>query len=95
MVCQVTGTTPRCQWNPADAHPVSLEEQLHAVPKSSWALSEAEMVKYAQLFRCLDVKREGVISKTLAAALFGQSGLEESDLVKIWCVLNQHRQCFS
>ena len=58
-------------------------------PRMSWALNKAEKKNYDQIFRAWDIPGTGYISGQMALEVFGQSGLEKSDLAKIWCDLSQ------
>jgi hypothetical protein len=55
-------------------------------PKVPWTLSRQEKKDYDQIFRAWDVKGDGFISGETAIEVFGQSGLGQEDLMKIWCV---------
>ncbi|KAG8968021.1 hypothetical protein FRC03_008886 [Tulasnella sp. 419] len=50
----------------------------------SWALSKDERKSYDQIFRAWDSKSTGFISGSIALEVFGQSGLPQDDLAKIW-----------
>ena len=50
-----------------------------------WALSAEEQKNYDQIFRAWDQRGTGFISGTMAQEVFGQSGLDRDDLMKIWC----------
>ena len=56
-------------------------------PKVPWTLSKQEKKDYDQIFRAWDVNGEGFISGDMAREVFGQSGMGQNDLIKIWCVL--------
>ncbi|WVN89977.1 uncharacterized protein L203_105207 [Cryptococcus depauperatus CBS 7841] len=53
-------------------------------PKIPWTLSRQEKKDYDQIFRAWDQKGEGFISGEMAREVFGQSGLSQDDLMKIW-----------
>lgn len=55
-----------------------------AAPRVPWALSKAEKKSYDQIFRAWDTRGEGFISGQTALEVFGQSGLDQNDLAKIW-----------
>lgn len=52
-----------------------------------WTLSKQEKKDYDQIFRAWDTKGDGFIDGTMAREVFGQSGLDQDGLMKIWCVL--------
>lgn len=59
----------------------------HLTPRQvPWALSAEEQKNYDQIFRAWDQRGTGFISGTMAQEVFGQSGLERDDLMKIWSV---------
>lgn len=53
-------------------------------PKIPWTLSRQEKKDYDQIFRAWDTKGDGFISGEMARNVFGQSGLSQDDLMKIW-----------
>ncbi|KAK8861200.1 hypothetical protein IAR55_002019 [Kwoniella newhampshirensis] len=53
-------------------------------PKIPWALSRQEKKDYDQIFRVWDTKGDGFIPGEMAREVFGQSGLNDGDLMKIW-----------
>ncbi|WWD16911.1 hypothetical protein CI109_101343 [Kwoniella shandongensis] len=53
-------------------------------PKIPWALSRQEKKDYDQIFRAWDTKGDGFIPGEMAREVFGQSGLNDGDLMKIW-----------
>jgi hypothetical protein len=53
-------------------------------PNVPWALSRQEKKDYDQIFRAWDPKGEGFISGQMAREVFGQAGLGQDDLMKIW-----------
>jgi hypothetical protein len=55
-------------------------------PKVPWALSRQEKKDYDQIFRAWDVKGDGFISGDMAREVFGQAGISQDDLMKIWYV---------
>ncbi|TFK45949.1 hypothetical protein OE88DRAFT_1639082 [Heliocybe sulcata] len=55
-----------------------------AAPKLPWALSKAEKKSYDQMFRAWDTKGTGFIDGQTAREIFGQSGLDNNDLARIW-----------
>ena len=52
-------------------------------PKVPWTLSRQEKKDYDQIFRVWE-KGDGFISGETAREVFGQSGLGQDDLMKIW-----------
>ena len=54
-------------------------------PKVPWTLSKQEKKDYDQIFRVWE-GGDGFISGETAREVFGQSGLGQEDLLKIWCV---------
>lgn len=54
-------------------------------PKVPWALSKQEKKDYDQIFRAWE-GGDGFISGETAIGVFGQSGLKQDDLMKIWYV---------
>ena len=55
-------------------------------PNVPWTLSKQEKKDYDQIFRAWDVSGEGFINGEMAREVFGQSGLGQNDLIKIWYV---------
>ncbi|KIK68649.1 hypothetical protein GYMLUDRAFT_36129 [Collybiopsis luxurians FD-317 M1] len=55
-----------------------------SAPKISWALSKAEKKQYDQIFRAWDSHNTGFIEGSNAQSVFGQSGLSEQELARIW-----------
>ncbi|WVW79834.1 hypothetical protein I302_101804 [Kwoniella bestiolae CBS 10118] len=53
-------------------------------PKVPWTLSRQEKKDYDQIFRAWDTKGDGFISGEMAREVFGQSGLDQENLMKIW-----------
>ncbi|WVF66967.1 hypothetical protein IAT40_001710 [Kwoniella sp. CBS 6097] len=53
-------------------------------PKVPWALSRQEKKDYDQIFRAWDTQGDGFITGEMARGVFGQSGLGQDDLMKIW-----------
>lgn len=53
-------------------------------PKVPWTLSKQEKKDYDQIFRAWDVQGDGFITGPAAIEVFGQSGLSQDDLMKIW-----------
>ncbi|TXT04229.1 hypothetical protein VHUM_04227 [Vanrija humicola] len=53
-------------------------------PKIPWVLTRQEKKDYDQIFRAWDTKGEGFISGSMAQEVFGQAGLGQEDLMKIW-----------
>ncbi|KAI1134895.1 hypothetical protein F5Y05DRAFT_396828 [Hypoxylon sp. FL0543] len=49
-----------------------------------WAITKDEKTRYDQLFRAWDGLGKGFIGGDQAIEIFGQSGLEKSDLERIW-----------
>jgi len=54
-------------------------------PKVPWTLSKQEKKDYDQIFRAWE-KGDGFVSGETAHEVFGQSGLNQNDLIKIWYV---------
>lgn len=52
-------------------------------PKVPWTLSKQEKKDYDQIFRAWE-KGDGFVSGETAREVFGQSGLSQDDLIKIW-----------
>ncbi|WVQ83634.1 hypothetical protein IAT38_005775 [Cryptococcus sp. DSM 104549] len=61
-----------------------LQNPAVATPKVPWTLSRQEKKDYDQIFRAWDKKGDGFISGEMAREVFGQSGLGQDDLMKIW-----------
>jgi actin cytoskeleton-regulatory complex protein PAN1 len=55
-------------------------------PKIPWALSRAEKKQYDQIFRVWDAQGTGFIDGSTALQVFGQSGLPQNDMARIWYV---------
>lgn len=55
-----------------------------STPKTPWALSRQEKKDYDQIFRAWDTKGDGFLTGDMAREVFGQSGLGQEDLMKIW-----------
>nr|XP_018264468.1 multidomain RhoGEF [Kwoniella dejecticola CBS 10117]OBR86626.1 multidomain RhoGEF [Kwoniella dejecticola CBS 10117] len=53
-------------------------------PKVPWTLSRQEKKDYDQIFRAWDTKGDGFITGEMAREVFGQSGLDQDNLMKIW-----------
>ncbi|WWC87443.1 uncharacterized protein L201_002332 [Kwoniella dendrophila CBS 6074] len=53
-------------------------------PKVPWTLSRQEKKDYDQIFRAWDTTGQGFISGEMAREVFGQSGLDQDGLMKIW-----------
>lgn len=53
-------------------------------PKIPWVLTRQEKKDYDQIFRAWDTKGDGFISGEMAQEVFGQAGLGQEDLMKIW-----------
>jgi hypothetical protein len=53
-------------------------------PRISWALGNAEKKNYNSIFRAWDTQGSGFISGQTALEVFAQSGLDKSDLARIW-----------
>ncbi|KAL2270381.1 hypothetical protein VTJ83DRAFT_2565 [Remersonia thermophila] len=49
-----------------------------------WAITKDEKTRYDELFRAWDGLNKGYIAGDQAIEIFGQSGLEKSDLERIW-----------
>ena len=49
-----------------------------------WALSKQERKQYDQIFRAWDTTGSGFLEGQKALEVFGASGLEQNDLIKIW-----------
>ncbi|KAM0752107.1 hypothetical protein T439DRAFT_379225 [Meredithblackwellia eburnea MCA 4105] len=50
----------------------------------SWALTSEEKKRYDQIFRAWDQQGSGFIGGNVAKEVFGQSGLDQNDLLAIW-----------
>ncbi|RXK39792.1 hypothetical protein M231_02985 [Tremella mesenterica] len=81
------------QFNPTpNAQPLTqafqslLQNPSVKTPKVPWALSRQEKKDYDQIFRAWDVKGDGFITGEMAREVFGQSGLGQDDLMKVWYV---------
>ncbi|KAK4688172.1 actin cytoskeleton-regulatory complex protein PAN1, partial [Tremellales sp. Uapishka_1] len=79
------------QFNPApSAQPLQqtfqslLQNPTVSTPKVPWTLSKQEKKDYDQIFRAWDQKGDGFISGEMSREVFGQSGLGQDDLMKIW-----------
>jgi actin cytoskeleton-regulatory complex protein PAN1 len=53
----------------------------HRIP---WTLSKQERKQYDQIFRAWDTAGSGFLEGQKALEVFGASGLEKNDLIKIW-----------
>jgi hypothetical protein len=53
-----------------------------------WALSKQERKQYDQIFRAWDPTASGFLDGRKALEVFGASGVDQNDLAKIWCELN-------
>lgn len=85
------GSTPQFAGPPQQAQGLSLQQSIQqhnqAVgggPKISWALSKDERKSYDNIFRAWDAQGAGFISGKAVLEVFGQSGLSQDDLSKIW-----------
>jgi hypothetical protein len=79
------------QFNPTPQHqPLTqtfqslLQNPQVKTPKVPWTLSRQEKKDYDQIFRAWDIRGDGFISGETAREVFGQSGLGQEDLMKIW-----------
>jgi hypothetical protein len=55
-------------------------------PKVPWVLTKQEKKDYDQIFNAWDTDQDGFITGETARELFGQSGLDQDGLMKIWYV---------
>ncbi|KAG8932121.1 hypothetical protein FRC01_000235 [Tulasnella sp. 417] len=85
------GSTPQFAGPPQQAQGLSLQQSMQqhnqnvgGGPKISWALSKEERKSYDNIFRAWDTQGAGFISGKAALEVFGQSGLSQDDLSKIW-----------
>lgn len=51
-----------------------------------WALTADEKKRYDQIFRAWDQQGTGFIEGRVSKEVFGQAGLDQNDLMAIWCV---------
>ncbi|WRT65306.1 uncharacterized protein IL334_002249 [Kwoniella shivajii] len=78
------------QFNQQTSQPLSqsfqslLQNPSVNTPKVPWTLSRQEKKDYDQIFRAWDTKGDGFISGEMAREVFGQSGLDQDGLMKIW-----------
>ncbi|KAL1409575.1 hypothetical protein Q8F55_003566 [Vanrija albida] len=78
------------QFNQAQQQPLQqtfqtlLQNPAANTPKIPWVLTRQEKKDYDQIFRAWDTKGEGFISGGMAQEVFGQAGLGQEDLMKIW-----------
>ncbi|KAG9017136.1 hypothetical protein FRB90_001611 [Tulasnella sp. 427] len=85
------GSTPQFAGPPQQAQGLSLQQSMQqhnqnvgGGPKISWALSKEERKSYDNIFRAWDPQGSGFISGKQALEVFGQSGLSQDDLSRIW-----------
>lgn len=52
-----------------------------------WKLTPEEKKRYDQIFRAWDQQGSGFLPGSMAKEVFGQAGLQQDDLMAIWCVL--------
>lgn len=57
---------------------------------STWAISSSAKAAYDDIFRAWDVTRSGYVGGDKARAIFGNSGLPDSDLFHIWRLVDSH-----
>lgn len=62
----------------------SIQQANQGRPNISWALSKDERKSYDNIFRTWDPNGTGFITGTTALNVFGQSGIPQDDLAKIW-----------
>lgn len=55
-----------------------------AAPRIPWALSKGEKKSYDSIFRAWDANNTGYINGKTALEVFGQSGLSQDDLARVW-----------
>jgi hypothetical protein len=55
-------------------------------PKVPWVLTKQEKKDYDQIFKAWDTDMDGFITGETAREVFGQSGLDQDGLMKIWYV---------
>ncbi|BEJ13329.1 hypothetical protein CspHIS471_0305030 [Cutaneotrichosporon sp. HIS471] len=78
------------QFNQAPGQPLQqtfqslLQNPSVKTPKVPWALSRQEKKDYDQIFRAWDTRGDGFITGDMAREVFGQSGLSQDDLMKVW-----------
>jgi actin cytoskeleton-regulatory complex protein PAN1 len=60
------------------------EQRGQSTQQISWALSKNEKKNYDKIFRSWDASGSGFISGQAALEVFGQSGLPQNELAKIW-----------
>ncbi|KAL7419920.1 hypothetical protein Q5752_005838 [Cryptotrichosporon argae] len=78
------------QFNASQQQPLTqtfnslLQNPTVKTPKVPWVLSRQEKKDYDQIFRAWDTQGEGFISGEMAREVFGQSGLPQDVLMKIW-----------
>lgn len=65
----------------------SIQQANQGRPNISWALTKDERKSYDNIFRAWDPKGTGFITGQTALNVFGQAGLPQDDLAKIWLVL--------
>lgn len=53
-------------------------------PKVPWTLTKQEKKDYDQIFRAWDADGDGFITGEMAREVFGQSGLDQESLMKVW-----------
>ncbi|KAG8943721.1 hypothetical protein FRC04_002553 [Tulasnella sp. 424] len=85
------GSTPQFAGPPQQAQGLSLQQSVQqhnqnvgGGPKISWALTKDERKSYDNIFRAWDPQGTGFVSGKTALEVFGQSGLSQDDLSKIW-----------
>ena len=66
----------------------NIQNQGAPTAKISWALGKEERKQYDKIFRAWDAKGTGFITGDAALSVFGQSGLSQDDLARIWYVPN-------
>lgn len=65
----------------------SIQQANQGRPNISWALTKDERKSYDNIFRAWDPNSTGFITGSTALNVFGQAGLPQDDLAKIWFVL--------
>ena len=76
------------------AHPslTLLQNPSVKTPKVPWTLSRQEKKDYDQIFRAWDTDGDGFITGETAREVFGQAGLGQEGLMKIWYVVSHSGQ---
>ncbi|KAK9760476.1 actin organization and endocytosis protein, partial [Basidiobolus ranarum] len=66
--------------------------QANNLGKSQWAVTSEEKAQFDQIFKSLDNAHSGFLSGEKAKQVFTESGLNKSDLGKIWGLADIHNQ---